>query len=82
MLFNCLQCCKAISSRVAQCPYCRIDIEAMVRQLAVTKEPEPTPVLTAEQNRRQLEKATPGTLVYRALANVGQIVRVMRKHGT
>lgn len=78
MLFNCLQCCKAISTRVTQCPYCRIDTAEMVNKLALTRDPEPMPVAVQALDKEARASARPGTLVYRALAHVGQIVQVMR----
>lgn len=77
MLFNCLQCCKAISTRVTSCPYCRIDTAEMVNKLALSRDPEPMPVVTAAQEKKDSATRS-GALVYRAMATIGQIVQVMR----
>lgn len=33
MLFNCLNCCKAISSKAESCPYCMLGTSSMVREV-------------------------------------------------
>jgi hypothetical protein len=43
MLFNCLHCCKAISSQAPTCPYCMLETNSMVREVtpaAVPKAPK------------------------------------------
>lgn len=39
MIFNCLQCCKAISSMHKSCPYCMIEISSALEKVGIENKP-------------------------------------------
>lgn len=78
MLFNCLQCCKLISSCSVACPYCRIDLEGMIQKLEVSRKAEPALILAAPEQKQTLRLPKPGSLIYTAMAHITQIVQVMK----
>jgi hypothetical protein len=77
MIFNCLSCCKAISSRNEQCPFCMIELSKAIAQHNISKETEPLPV----RPKQEAGKRKPGSLVYNAVASISDIVQAMRSTG-
>jgi hypothetical protein len=79
MLFNCLNCCKAISSQAQSCPYCMIETNSMVQQVQPQQAIQ-TPKLAFFMKRsayraRKTAEAISGKLpTPKPLPNVAQIV--------
>jgi len=69
MIFNCLNCCRVISSRHEKCPYCMVEV---AKTFAV--EEKPAVMIKAPEQVRESKIQ----LVYSAMASVGQIVKAMR----
>ncbi len=51
MLFNCINCCKAISSQAHTCPYCLVGTDKAVREMALNQEPIHIPVRLAARRK-------------------------------
>ncbi len=73
MLFNCINCCKAISSQATTCPYCLVATENTIREMALNDEDLKIPVTLAAKRKvarikrltfrvNRVRKAFPGTI--------------------
>ena len=73
MLFNCINCCKAISSQAHICPYCLVGTDEVIRKMALNEEPLHIPAMLAAKRKiarvkrlterlNRTRKAFPGTI--------------------
>lgn len=69
MIFNCLNCCRVISSRHEKCPYCMVEVAK-----TFSVEEESAVIIKAPEHVRESKIQ----LVYSAMASVGQIVKALQ----
>ena len=81
MLFNCLNCCKAISSQAESCPYCMMAMSGMVAQVAPaqqSKSPQMAFFMKRSAYRARKTAEALSEKLPKSLPNVTQIVQGMR----
>lgn len=88
MLFNCINCCKAISSQATTCPYCLVGTDHAVREMALNDEDLKIPITLAAKRKvarikrltnrvNRVRKAFPGTIT-EIVTNVQVKERIQR----